>query len=349
MLMIIFCYLLAQQYADARRSGLKQNVVMQIIFAGWILMLYVLDVFTYIPRVLTFLQHFRIVHLCANLVLIPLGVICLSLQTKRRTLSSGWVMAHLAPYMLGTVVGLFTNSLTVYYAILSASALYGTIMLVVISRAAIHYTREAENEYSSLEGRSFRWLTKVPIFLGMLLPVYAVYCYSKSLCWLFVYQILSLILWGYYFSRSIRMIADRNEVVVDLDELDKQMLSEDENETTNNTPNSDFAMQLKKVCEDGELYLREDLTREDLARAMNTNHTYLTRNLQKELGVNFYTYINSLRVNRAKQLMKSHPEWTLEHLAYDCGYRSRNSFSSAFSNVEGCSPTEWKQRVSSEP
>lgn len=358
-MLAIFCYYFYQQYTDAQRPGLRRIAMMQMVTAGWLMMLYVLDWFVYYEPILAIYKRFSIVSLSFNLFVAPLCFVTQTLLTKRRPYAPGWVHAHVVPFALAMLVGFFTNSPWVYYSFIALTMVYGMFFLTLTIRAAVRYNRAAVNEYSSLEGRSFRWMIVLPFLLGLLLPAYAIYCYTRNVSWLHLYQFVSLILWWLYFSRTLRMVRDRNMVAEDLDELDQEMLSDDEAIARAATAADEAALaasdkqpiakepfvdRLRKVCEENELYLREDLTREDVARAMHTNHTYLSRHLQQEMGTNFYTYINTLRVARAKELITQHPDWTMERIAVECGYRSRNSLSSAFQRIEGIAPLDWRQR-----
>lgn len=359
MMLFIFIVLLIREYKKAEREGLRHIALTQCITNCWLFTLYALDIFSYNDYALELFHQYRIVHLSVNLILLPLGFITNSLQTKRHLFSYKWAMAHMTPFIICIGIGFVTNSPIVYYCVLMAAAIYGSVFLFLCARAAYNYSIAAKNEYSTLEGRSFRWMIIIPILLSFLLPAYAFYLYSRSIAWLIIYQLISILLWGSYNAYTLRMIIDRNRVSENLDYLDSQMLKdEDENENENDNDNENrngkagqkkkrkeesFAQRLKKACEDSELYLNEDLNREDLARAMNTNHTYLTRLLQQETGTNFYTYINTLRAKRAKALMLMHPDWTMEMVAINCGYRSRTTFTNAFLRIEGITPLDWKK------
>lgn len=360
MLMAVFAFFFYIQYSRAEREGLKRIAIMQIITGCWILLLYLLDILDYIPGFLELCHQHRITHLSVNLIVMPLCLITLSLQTKRWPFSYAWVTAHIVPFVVCAIVGIFTNNMWVYTGIVFASLVYGMYFLIAITRAAIRYERAAQNEYSSLEGRSFKWLISLPIMMSLLMPTYLIYIYTKNIVWLIVYQVLSIVLWWLYFNSSLRMIIERNLLRINLDSLDEEMLEEDDNErpegyenvnvNENQDENQDdsFVGRLKRVCEDEMLYLRDDLTREELAQALMTNHTYLTKQLQAELGMNFYTYINGLRIAYAKELLKQHPDWAMEQVAIESGYRNKTTFYNAFQRIADCTPVDWKKSIISQ-
>ena len=98
------------------------------------------------------------------------------------------------------------------------------------------------------------------------------------------------------------------------------------------------------MCEDTKLYTTEDLTREDLSRAMMLNHSYLTRRLKSATGKTFYEYINSLRMQYAEELLRD-PNFPLDAIPLEVGYRHRSTYYRVFGEKFGCTPTEYRAKV----
>ena len=59
---------------------------------------------------------------------------------------------------------------------------------------------------------------------------------------------------------------------------------------------------MKQLMLEKQLFLRRDLTREDVAREVLTNRTYITRALRGR-GLNFSQFVNSFRAAYAMDLM----------------------------------------------
>ena len=93
------------------------------------------------------------------------------------------------------------------------------------------------------------------------------------------------------------------------------------------------------------LYLNKDLTLTDLAVAIGTNRTYLSRYLSQVQQQTFYDYINRLRLNKKSiPLMKDHPEYTLEFVASESGFKSISTFRRAFIKLTGLNPSNYFQK-----
>lgn len=106
-----------------------------------------------------------------------------------------------------------------------------------------------------------------------------------------------------------------------------------------------FAGLLEQTMEEQQLYLDSNLTLADLARAINSNRTYVSAYLQQVKGLTFYDYVNQLRIEKKSiPLMQQHPEYTLEHVAHESGFRSLNTFRRAFVKLTGNTPSQFSKQ-----
>lgn len=59
--------------------------------------------------------------------------------------------------------------------------------------------------------------------------------------------------------------------------------------------------------------------------------------------MNFSTWLNSLRVEDAKRLMKTHPELSIYDIGYKVGHPYPDTFKKAFVTITGQTPDEWRK------
>lgn len=105
-----------------------------------------------------------------------------------------------------------------------------------------------------------------------------------------------------------------------------------------------FADKLEKVMKEKKLYLRPDLTLDDLAQEIGTNRLYASNYLNQAKGITFYDYINQLRITEVSiPLMKEHSEYTLEHIAIQSGFKSISTFRRAFVKLTGENPSNYNK------
>jgi len=94
-----------------------------------------------------------------------------------------------------------------------------------------------------------------------------------------------------------------------------------------------------------ELFLDPQLKVEALAKLLNTNSRYISRAINTGHGESFSHYINSLRIGRFKEFLVDERKlrMTLDALAQECGFHSRSSLNRFFRQVEGMTPSEYRE------
>lgn len=98
---------------------------------------------------------------------------------------------------------------------------------------------------------------------------------------------------------------------------------------------------LKRYVVDEKAFRNPELTREMVARHLNTNRTTLSFALNILMATTFKSYLANIRIEEAKKYMLKHPTATLDYVADECGFRDAASFGHKFKDVEGVSPKIW--------
>jgi AraC-like DNA-binding protein len=92
-------------------------------------------------------------------------------------------------------------------------------------------------------------------------------------------------------------------------------------------------------------HLDSDTTLTDLAERIGTSPQLLSQYLNDVLGVNFFDYINGLRVAHVQTLMRG-PEragLALVEISFEAGFNSRSTFNAAFKKISGMTPSAWRK------
>lgn len=100
---------------------------------------------------------------------------------------------------------------------------------------------------------------------------------------------------------------------------------------------------LKRIIIDEKHYLKEQVTLEDIAQVLQVSRTTLSNLINSEEGQNFYSWINSLRIEHSKTLLINYPGHTISQIAQLTGFTETSNFSRAFKNITGLTPTEWRK------
>ena len=92
----------------------------------------------------------------------------------------------------------------------------------------------------------------------------------------------------------------------------------------------------------------EDISINRLSMQFDLSPNYLSTLFKKRLGVNFVDYLTSLRLARAKELLIS-TNLSVREIGESVGWYSQSYFTKIFIRKEGCTPGEFKRRLSKDP
>ncbi len=92
-----------------------------------------------------------------------------------------------------------------------------------------------------------------------------------------------------------------------------------------------------------ELFLNPNLTLTEASKELNISKHTLSQYLNEQLGKSFSTYINELRIEKAKAFLQSENPYTIEGLGYESGFNSKSTFHSTFKKLTGQTPAEYRK------
>ncbi|GAB4004413.1 hypothetical protein GCM10028808_02100 [Spirosoma migulaei] len=112
-----------------------------------------------------------------------------------------------------------------------------------------------------------------------------------------------------------------------------------------------FAQQLQGLMRTEQLYHDNELRLETVADRLNISRHHLSQVLNEQLGMSFFEYINSLRVNEARELLRQVPRQQLNiiEVAYQVGFNNKVSFNKAFKQATGQTPSEFRRSMQDTP
>lgn len=92
-----------------------------------------------------------------------------------------------------------------------------------------------------------------------------------------------------------------------------------------------------------ELFLNPNLTLDETAKELKISKHLLSQYLNERLGKSFTYFINEYRIEKAKELLQSQTNYTIEGLGYDSGFNSKSSFFATFKKITGKTPSEYQK------
>lgn len=122
-----------------------------------------------------------------------------------------------------------------------------------------------------------------------------------------------------------------------------------------NTPEEDASdmsedrrrfLQMDREVEAGRLYTLPDISRDVLSGYMGVDRNEFARIIREQSGSrNMREYLNRKRMAYVVEMMKAHPNYTLEAIAKDCGIGSISTFNRVFKEIFGVSPSEYRNNL----
>ena len=108
-----------------------------------------------------------------------------------------------------------------------------------------------------------------------------------------------------------------------------------------------LSQKLDEIMKEQKLYLRPDLTINDVVHIIGSNRTYLSAAINRAYGVNFYTYINTFRIEEAKRILTQttylHDKQAIVDALEKSGFTSGSTFYRVFKELTGTTPLGYRR------
>ena len=89
-------------------------------------------------------------------------------------------------------------------------------------------------------------------------------------------------------------------------------------------------------------HLEKKITLDQAASVANMSASHFCRVFKKATDMNFSEYVARIRVGRTKEMLVE-SNYTMAHIAYDCGFNSVTDFNRTFKKITGLTPTEFRK------
>jgi len=139
------------------------------------------------------------------------------------------------------------------------------------------------------------------------------------------------------------------EAISQLDESvintsDKTVIEVTEEEAQVIDPNGAGGFIVRKACEYVEAHFAEKLTLQCIAEDCYVSQWHLSKLLNKQLGKSFYSLLNGIRVEKAKEFLTD-PSLSIKNICELIGYTETAHFSRVFKNITGMSASKYRNEI----
>jgi len=289
-------------------------------------------------------QHMVAIH-CG--LAVPSGIMVLMELFRYRDPSWSMWVKHVIPFVLVVMGGFVFPHLWINIIFITMIVLYMGYFTYRFVQAARTYNERLKEVYSDIDNRSFRRIMQI---LSLVLFITLVWFVSKiilpNIVWLHIsHDVLSIVVWAMVISR-VDQLGSREFMATQTDFREEQKATEavKNSEMATDEALEDFRQCLNTLFHDKQLYLRSDLTRDELARAMHTNRTSLSELIRLATGMNFCDYVTSLRLKEAEQLLRT-SDIDIQELSLRAGFGSYSSFYRVFYRQYKQTPREYREAI----
>lgn len=100
---------------------------------------------------------------------------------------------------------------------------------------------------------------------------------------------------------------------------------------------------IKNKMEKEKLYLNETLSLQSLSKELEESPNLVSMIINQHFQISFPDFVNHYRVEEAIKIMKEvhSQKYSMEGIAFECGFGNRTSFYNAFKKQMGCTPNQY--------
>ena len=270
---------------------------------------------------------------------VAVGLLYILMDRQEMTL---FIEHYLYGNEFASLSGLTFWQAMIHVAVRIVFALQVPLVLYFGFRRITAYNAVVETNYSDIEGKRIVWVkTLLVLFAVTSLVSFVFNLIGRQR---FIDEAVPLAIPAVLFSMLLLLIGhvglNQRFSVQDIEAevfLESEPIPED-------CAYSELLEKIRKLMSDEKLYLYPNLKVSDLARLLNSNRNYIYNAINVEMGISFSDYINSQRVDYASQLLKAHPELSINDVMFKSGFTSTSAFYRNFKKFKGITPTARRTR-----
>ena len=151
---------------------------------------------------------------------------------------------------------------------------------------------------------------------------------------------------------AYRVLFDKNVEIIKLSENSTEKENEkNKGKNRKNKPDDDIQKELLNrilsVMKDTSVFCNPSFTLDNLATFVKFNHNYVSDAIYTAFNKNFRSFLNSYRIKEAQRIFSDSgtEKYTIEHVAFQVGFKSRSAFREVFKEITGVSPAYYMKSL----
>lgn len=262
----------------------------------------------------------------------------------------GWltwnkVVIHEMPFVILGLAYAFSGNGLFYYSMLLFFVFYGTGVFIATLHFTPIYHKFLREHYSYDENINIRWIYIALVTFYGLMFLYAACGTYDTIVGDMIYLTGSIASWAWI----CFCVSRQQSVLFELSSMQRESMAMNSDNNGDDGSAAERMLFNETLAEniavrfiEPQLFLDPHLNLGDMANAVGTNRTYLSRYLNEMLQTSFYAYVNSLRLEYALRLMDD-KKYSLTSISALAGFNSYSTFRRVFISKYGVSPQQYKR------
>ncbi len=275
--------------------------------------------------------------ICGSLLLL-IDHACL---TRRRIVLNlvAWIIYSLLFWFIGSSLEFGRQQLIALMAMSAVFISYCICKAIRVLKAFHRIRRSLDGYYADNHYAYVRWMSVVTHWSVVFGTLQGILAFMPSrYVYLLIIAAIPFYIYIYISFRDYLLFYEEVERVASGDEN----TSDSDNEKPSSQQEQLISEHLEQwIAQRG--YTASGLTIADLARDAGTNRTYVSAYINSRYGMSFREWVNSLRLDYARQLLLERPDMTIADVAQQAGYLSLSYFTKTFTLTEGNTPGRWRR------
>lgn len=298
-----------------------------------------LNIFTTVPEVHDHIQ--RCTWYLEMLVIPFMGLSMLTIV--RLKIPRMWIFGLvILPYVVALIAYAITASTIAMDFAMYYSVVYAAIVTFGVFTHAARYQKVLNETYADTSHRGVTWVVVTHIILlGLVTLWFVTRFFFNGLISKVFYIPLSIIPWIIYKRRILRQNYNM-DAMVGLISGDSLLPKTDEEDQADlkTWQEQGFGQAIDEYCHDVVHFTNPDLSIVDVAQAIGSNRTYVSRWF-KEQGKTFSSYITDIRIEYAQSLLV-YSSYSITEVVKMSGFSSVRTFRAQFVARFSCTPSDYR-------
>jgi AraC-like DNA-binding protein len=266
---------------------------------------------------------------------------------------SGSDFIHFSPFFLCVVAGF----LHLLFEIDSKGRLIRTLInaisfslfgfyLILANLRLISYSRTIKDNFSDIKKINLYWLRVLIFLLTLFLIFIAIFdLFFKTKSWDLIWLVSCIIIYIICYMGLIQPVIFSGPVLESGAGLVKTKKKYQKSSLSGEIADQ-YTNQLQLLMKEKKWFLDQNISLSDLAEKMGVSIHHLSQVLNEKLGLNFYDFINSLRIAEAKKRLTDPRtrHLSIASIGFAVGFNSLSAFNGAFKKFTNLTPSQYREQ-----